>query len=142
MDLFNNPAVNNALKALTPEQIEEYKRIGEAMHGHVNFTDSSIIKQMEPPLEESVAYIEEGIRSGLLPSDLSEDEVTSLCKAYGDKWYERYGFKQHEVPEPGLSLDMKNALEKAVETKIKNDKLRNSKNKKGNKKKQRKNRKS
>ena len=32
MDLFNNPMVNNALKAMTPEQIEEYKKIGEHMY--------------------------------------------------------------------------------------------------------------
>ena len=129
MDLFNNPAVNSALKAMTPEQLEHYKKIGKAMHGHVNFKDNKIISQLDPPLAESVAYIEEGIKSGLLASDLTEDEVSSLCKAYGEKWYERYGFKKEEVPEPGLSLDMKNMLDKAVKQKIKEFKA-SKKNKK------------
>jgi hypothetical protein len=119
MDIWNNPMVNNALKSLSPEQLENYKKIGEQMYGTVNFEDSKIINQMGPPIEESVAYIEEGIKAGLLPCDLSEDEVHILSTAYGDKWYEQYGFKEHEVPEDGLSLKVKNDIEDAIKFKIK-----------------------
>jgi hypothetical protein len=114
MDIWNNPMINNALKALTPEQIEEYKKIGEHMYGNINFEDSKIINKMDAPMEESVAYVEEGIKSGLLPCDLTEDEVTLLCNAYGEKWYERYGFNEHEIPEVGLSLKMKNDIDEAI----------------------------
>jgi hypothetical protein len=118
MDIWDNPMVNNALKALTPEQIEEYKKIGEHMYGNINFVDSKIINKIDAPIEESVAYIEEGIKSGLLPEDLTEDEVSLLCNAYGEKWYERYGFKKNEIPEVGLSLQMKQYIDDAVEYKL------------------------
>ena len=134
-DLWNNPMVNNALKALTPEQLEEYKRMGEHMYGNIQFEDSKIISNMPPPMAEAVAYVENGIKSGLLPADLTEDEVVLLSEAYGEKWYERYGFKKDEVPEPGLSLTMKKDIEDAVNDKIKEAVNKNTKNTKNAKKK-------
>ena len=121
MDLFNNPMVRNALSALTTEQIEDYKKLGESMYGNMNFEDSQLIREINPAIEESVAYIEEGIKAGLNPSDLSEDEVNVLTSAFGDKWYLRYGFTEDEVPEVGLSLELKKHLEHAVEQKVKEE---------------------
>jgi hypothetical protein len=118
-DLFNNSLVNNALKALSPEQIENYKKIGEQLYGNINFEDAKILNQIAPPTAESVAYVEEGIKSGLLTEDLTEDEVVLLSKVYGEKWYEQYGFKEHEVPEQGLSLKMKHDIENAINDKMK-----------------------
>ena len=118
MDLFNNCMVNNALKALSSEQIDYYKKFGESLYGNINFEDSKLLNNIPPPMVESVAYIEEGIKAGLSPSDLTEDEVVILSQAYGDKWYERYGFKEHEVPESGLSLDMKKGIEEMLINKI------------------------
>jgi hypothetical protein len=118
MDLFSNPMVNNALKAMTPEQLEGYKKMGEQLYGNINFEDSKIVNNMLVPAEEAVAYVEEGIKSGLLPEDLDENEVILLTNTYGEKWYLRYGFKQEEVPEPGLSLGAKENLEKLIKAKI------------------------
>jgi len=118
--LFNNPMVNNALKALTPEQLAGYKKIGEQLYGSINYVDSEIINNMAPPMEEAVAYVEEGIKSGLLPEDLDENEVILLTNAYGEEWYLRYGFKKEDVPEVGLSLKVKEDIEQAVKNKIKN----------------------
>ena len=118
MDLFSNPMVNNALKAMTPEQLEGYKKMGEQLYGNINFEDSKIVNNMLVPAEEAVAYVEEGIKSGLLPEDLDENEVILLTNTYGEKWYLRYGFKQEEVPEPGLSLSAKENLEKLIKAKI------------------------
>ena len=117
-DLFNNAMVNNALKALTPEQLNDYKKLGEDMYGNVNFEDSKIINSMPGPMAESVAYIEEGLRSGLLPSDLDENEVALLTSAFGEKWYLRYDFTEDEVPENGLSMAMKKGLDDLVEKKM------------------------
>jgi hypothetical protein len=118
MDLFSNPMVNNALKVMTPEQLEGYKKMGEQLYGNINFEDSKIVNNMLVPTEEAVAYVEEGIKSGLLPEDLDENEVILLTNTYGEKWYLRYGFKQEEVPEPGLSLGAKETLEKLIKAKI------------------------
>jgi hypothetical protein len=133
MDIWNNPLVNNALKALTPEQIVEYRKIGEHMYGNINFEDSKILNQMDPPMAESVAYVEEGIKSGLLPGDLSEDEVILLCNAYGEKWYEKYGFREHEIPEVGLSLQMKKDIDEAIVSKIDEALVKEKKKKSKNK---------
>ena len=116
--LFNNPMINNALKAMTPEQLEGYKKIGEQLYGSVNFEDSKILNNMPAPMEEAVAYVEEGLKSGLSPEDLDEDEVVLLCNAYGEDWYLRFGFTKEQVPEPGLSLQVKKSIEKAVQHKI------------------------
>ena len=117
-DLFNNSMVTNALKALSPEQLEEYKKFGESLYGTVNFENSKIVNNMPAPMAESVAYVEEGIKSGLLPEDLTEDEVVLLEQAYGEEWYLRYNFKREDVHEQGLSLKMKRDIDSAVQEKI------------------------
>jgi hypothetical protein len=124
MDLFSNPMVNNALKAMTPEQLEGYKKMGEQLYGNINFEDSKIVNNMLIPADEAVAYVEEGIKSGLLPEHLDENEVILLTNTYGEKWYLRYGFKQEEVPEPGLSLEAKENIEKLIKAKIEKEQFK------------------
>jgi hypothetical protein len=124
MDLFSNPMINNALKAMTPEQLEGYKKMGEQLYGNINFEDSKIVNNMLVPAEEAVAYVEEGIKSGLLPEDLDENEVILLTNTYGEKWYLRYGFKQEEVPEAGLSLGAKENIEKIIKAKIEKEQFK------------------
>ena len=120
-DLFNNSLVKNALASMTSEQIENYKKIGESLYSSCNFKDNELINNLPPPLAESIAYIEEGIKAGLLPSDLSENEIIALESAYGKEWYVKYGYNVEDIPEVGLSLDVKKEIEKAVEYKIKED---------------------
>jgi len=117
-DLWNNPMVNNALKAMSKEDLEKYKKIGEQLYGNINFQDSTVVNQLITPVEEAVAYVEEGLKSGLLPEDLEENEVILLHETYGDKWYERYGFTRNQVPEPGLSLQSKKEIDETVEKKL------------------------
>ena len=94
----NNSLVTNALKALTPEQRDYYKKLGEEMYGSVNFEDNKILNNLPPPLQESCAYIEEGIKSGLLPSDLDENEIIVLEEAYGKEWYKYFEYKKEDIP--------------------------------------------
>lgn len=117
-DLFSNPMVAQALKSLSKQQLEDYKKMGESMYGSVNFDDSTIIRNMAPDFDEAVAYVESGIKAGLLPCDLDEDEVNCLFNAYGETWYERYGWTRDESPQPGLSLKLKEELDEAVAEKI------------------------
>lgn len=118
MDLFNNQMINKALMSMSKEEIENYKKIGEQLYGSVNFEDSKVINSMPPPMEEAVAYVESGIKSGLLPSDLDENEIVLLTDAFGQEWYKRYGFKREDVPEAGLSLSMKKDIDNSIKKKI------------------------
>lgn len=118
-DIWNNPMVNNALKAMSKEDLEKYKKIGEQLYGNINFEDSTVVNQLISPVEEAIAYVEEGIKSGLLPEDLEENEVILLHKTYGEEWYKRYGFTSDQTPEPGLSLQTKREIDEAIETKLK-----------------------
>jgi hypothetical protein len=117
MDLFNNPMVNNALKAMSPEQLKDYKRMGEYMYGNIDFVDNKVINGLDKSLDESAFYIAEGLKAGLSPSDLDENEVQILTTVYGDEWYRRFGFNRNDVPEMGLSLDMKKRLDEYAEKK-------------------------
>jgi hypothetical protein len=96
-DVFDNPAADLAIKQLTPEQREHYREVGEAMYGRVNFPDAKVLDSMPPPMAECAAYIADGLRSGLLPSALSEDEVHVAVEAWGDKWWEQFGFTAEEA---------------------------------------------
>lgn len=127
MDLFNNSMVNNALKSLSPEDIKNYKKIGESIYGNINFVDSKILNNLPPPVAESVAYIEHGLQSGLHPRDMTEDEISLIVNTFGPKWYIKYGYTQDEVPEPGLSIKMKDEITKAVEQKLMDEKIKDEK---------------
>ena len=126
-DIWNNPMVNNALKAMSKEDLEKYKKVGEQLYGSVNFEDSTVVNKLITPADEAIAYIEEGLKSGLMPYDLDENEVILLQQTYGEEWYEKYGFSREDVPEPGLSLQVKKDIEEAIETKIKEAQNKNKK---------------
>ena len=123
-NLYSNPMVNSAKKALTPEQMEEYKRIGEYMYNNIEYKNAEIGPQVrESNDEDLILYATEAIKSGCDPNDLSEVELQALCKVYGDKWYERYGFEAHEVPKPIASFYTPEKIFAEAEKKAKSLKL-------------------
>lgn len=116
--LWNNPMVTNAIKSMSDEEVKRYKDVGQKMYGNIDFVDSKIINNMLTPMDEAVAYVEEGIKSGLNPADLEEGEIKLLHDTFGPEWYTRYNFDRDEVPEYGLSLKMKNDIQRAIKKKI------------------------
>ena len=104
-DLFNNPMVEAARKAMTPEQIEEYKRIGEYMYNNEVYKISEVgSKIKQPEKEDLILYATEALKSGGNPHDLSQQELRALIDIYGERWYERFGFEESEVPKPAIQL--------------------------------------
>ena len=89
-DLFNNPMTNSALKAMSSEQREEYRKIGEKLYNGINFEDGKILDSMPAPFNEAIKYIELGLNSGLLPNELSKDEQNLLIEKYGDNWEDKW----------------------------------------------------
>jgi len=97
-DVFNNPMVENAKKMLTPEQIEEYKKIGEYMYSN------DTLKEIENKSFDKVnndeyilRYASEALNSGLSPLDLTQTELETLKKIYGDNWYEKFGLTIKDI---------------------------------------------
>jgi hypothetical protein len=90
MDLFDNPMVQQARKAMTPEQIAEYERIGEEMYSTVDFENEQILNNANDPLAEPYAYIKELMKSGLQPEDLDESEQKIMENIEGPDWKIKY----------------------------------------------------
>lgn len=95
-DLFDNPMINAARKALSEEDKKRYETIGKEMYNTIDFETSKVLNNMPPPMQEAVLYVEEGLKSGLLPKDLEDDEKVLMKEAYGEKWYVRFGYNTLE----------------------------------------------
>jgi hypothetical protein len=105
IDLFNNPMVDMARKAMTPEQIEEYKRIGEYMYNDKAFElFSSGSKIKKSSNKDYLRYAECSLRSGLDPFELSPPEIESLEEHYGSEWYKNFGYTEKDVPKSFINI--------------------------------------
>jgi len=97
-NLFNNPVFENALKNLTPEQREEYEKIGKYMHS-INYTESDPKPlKVDDDMVNGIFYVRESLKSGLHPQDMEEKEIRLMNEVYGPKWYEEYGYTDEDVP--------------------------------------------
>lgn len=99
MDLFDNPMVRAAMSALSAEEKEQYKKIGEQMYGNMNFEDARYLINPEVRMTEALECLEGQLRSGLHPSDMEENEKALLKDAYGDEWYKKWGFIKKDLDE-------------------------------------------
>jgi hypothetical protein len=95
--LFDNSMVRSALAAMSPEQKQHYKEIGEKMYNSINFKDSEVLNTAPEPMAEAAAYVIEGLKSGLHPSHLDENEVALMKDLYGEKWYEKWDATEEEM---------------------------------------------
>lgn len=95
-------ATEMAKNALSSEEREKYKQMGEYM-----YSDNALALMngaTKPEEKDYVTYAVEAIKSGLDPKDLSEDEIRALISFYGDTWYEKFGFSRDEVKFPLIEL--------------------------------------
>jgi len=82
-ELFNNPMVDAARKNLTPEQIQNYKEIGEKIHSYDYINNKPCIKDfsaMHP------SYILQYVMDGLPVSELTASEIKVMEAEYGPNW--------------------------------------------------------
>lgn len=96
-DLFDNPMVKNILKSMSPDEIQKYKQIGESLYGNVKFETNEVTNNIQPPMEESVAYIKEALKSGMLVEDLEDNEIKFLKDYYGDNWIEKLNLNKQDL---------------------------------------------
>jgi hypothetical protein len=98
--IWNNNMVKNAINALSQEDKERYKKIGEYLYKDVNFNTSELNdsnKNTPPYLSDATAYILESIKSGLHPSMLNENEKMILNEVLGNHWYTKYGYVEADL---------------------------------------------
>jgi hypothetical protein len=96
-DLFDNPMTRAALDAMSEEEKQRYKNIGEELYGHLDFNDGKVLKQLPPPMAEAIAYLCEQLKSGLHPSMMEENEQAVMSEGYGEKWYENWGYVEGDL---------------------------------------------
>ena len=96
-DLFDNPMVRSAMNSMSVEELEKYKALGESMYGDVDFEQSEVLSSLPPPMAEALAYIVEGLKSGLHPTDLDDDEKALLEESYGKEWYKRFHYTEADL---------------------------------------------
>lgn len=90
--LWNNPAINKMKEKMTDKQLEYFENQGSNMYNY-DFAKADI----DADLKEITEYVICGLRSGLSPSDMSEDEKDAMCEIYGPTWYTQYGFSEEDV---------------------------------------------
>jgi hypothetical protein len=117
MDLFDNPMVQSAKRAMTQEQLDEYKRIGEYMYNNKNYVEVETAKKSPPTTQELAMYAYEFIKAGGDPKDISDEELNALFQIKGKEWYKDFGFDKEDVPTPLIELQTEKDLKKFLETK-------------------------
>ena len=96
-DLFDNPMIKAAQAALSEEDKEKFRRLGESMFGGINFENGQSLNNMPPPMAEAVAYIESQLQAGMHPSVLDDNEKAILRDAYGDEWYLKWNYIKEDL---------------------------------------------
>ena len=89
--------VSTAMKALSSEQKENYREMGKHMF-KTDFNEvlPKPVSNIEDSLSDGIFYINEALKSGLHPVELSEKETQLLHDIYGPQWYEKYGYDEDD----------------------------------------------
>lgn len=96
-DLFDNPMSRAAMAALSDDQKQKYKIIGQHLYGDVNFEDGQSLNNVPPPMAEAVAYLESQLQSGFHPSMMEDNEKALMADAYNDEWYTDWGYVKEDL---------------------------------------------
>lgn len=97
-DLFDNPMVRAAMAAMSDEDKEKYRILGEHMYKDVDF-EKNTVNTIPEPMAEAVAYVEMQLKSGIHPSFLEDNEKYLLEDVYGKEWYTKWGYIEADLLE-------------------------------------------
>ena len=95
-DLFDNPMVRAAQAALSEEDRDRYKRLGEEMFRNIDFDNCRVIPE---PMMEALACLEQSLKSGLHLSMMESNEQELMKSTYGDEWYKKWGYVAGDLTE-------------------------------------------
>ena len=92
-DLFKDKNISALFEQIPDDVKQEYKKQGQYMYDK---DYEAAGNDLEYKLAESAAYINEGMKSGLRPSQLSKDEIEVMRTVYGNEWYKKYLFESEQ----------------------------------------------
>lgn len=91
LSLFSDPRWESAKQNMSKDDLNHYEQIGKQFHESINYTTGENTGVPIPqPISESIAYIEMGLRSGLSPEDLDENEIKVMEEYLGTDWTKKY----------------------------------------------------
>lgn len=91
ISLFSDQRWDSAKQNMSKEDLEHYQEIGKQFHESINYTTGENTGVPIPqPISDSIAYIEMGLRSGLKPEDLDENEIKVMEEYLGTNWSDKY----------------------------------------------------
>ncbi len=93
-DLFDNPMTRAAMAALSEEDKNKYKIIGDHLYNRINFENGQSLNNC---MTEAVAYLETSLQAGFHPSMLEENEKALMKETYGDEWYKGWGYIEEDL---------------------------------------------
>ena len=85
IDLFNNPAMKQQFDALPQEEKDAYRKAGEYMYAKDYTSESSAV-------DDAIQYIRLAFNAGMMPSQLTNEELEFLRNVYGAEWYKEFDF--------------------------------------------------
>ena len=97
-NLFNNPMVASAKKAMTKKDLDNYQKLGESMYKDINFENSSV-NNLPQPMVDAAIYVESMLKSGMHPSLLDDNDKNAMLEVYGEEWYKKYGYVKEYLTE-------------------------------------------
>jgi preprotein translocase subunit SecA len=102
MDLFNNnPTMERIKQGMSQEMLDNYKSMGERMYASLPNDDENKSVSLEyedkEDMTEATAYILEGVKSGLHPSFLTDNEKRVLETNLGAEWYVPLGYSKEDL---------------------------------------------
>jgi len=104
-ELLTNPYIEDAKKAMSPEDLERYKEIGKYMYETDIYQKAEFGEKVkEAKIEDFATYAIQGLKAGLDPMELSQKEIKALIDLYGVEWYLKFGFQENEVPKFNINL--------------------------------------
>jgi len=100
--LFSKKRLQEIENSLSDEDKKRYAKIGEEMYNSISFEDinsqGKLATENAEAIEmENVSQIKLMLQSGIHPSYLSTQEKDMMKNAFGEKWYEQYGFLETDL---------------------------------------------
>lgn len=93
---FNKNYIDQFSTNMSNEQLENFKKQGEAYYKNMNINEEN--GELENLIVLKIFELSEALKSGLDPKSLNEEEVEALKSNLGKKWYEKFGYEESDLP--------------------------------------------